>query len=81
MSLDRELTPEDEAMFDAQAAEQETDDWLARWSDDFNADDAFTDVEIMLAAWRTGTPAARDVALQMADDNRNRAEQQRKDKP
>ena len=35
----RDLTPEDEAIFDAQADEQERDDWLASWSDDFNSDE------------------------------------------
>lgn len=28
-----------EAILDAQAAEQEVDDWLASWSDDFNSDE------------------------------------------
>lgn len=32
-----------------------------------------TDFALMLALWRTGRPAQRDVALQMADDNRRRA--------
>lgn len=49
-----DITPEDEAKLDAQAAEQETDDWLASWSDDFNDDNAFTEIEVMLAAWRAG---------------------------
>lgn len=34
-----DLTPEDEAIFDAQADEQATDDWLASWSDDFWSDE------------------------------------------
>lgn len=37
--MSRDLLPEDEAIFDAQAAEQEVDDWLASWSDDFNSDE------------------------------------------
>ena len=33
------LTLEDEAAFDAQADEAETDAWLAAWSEDFNSDE------------------------------------------
>ena len=73
MRTERELSPEDEAMFDAQAVEQDEADFIARQSDDFWDDEAFTEIEVMLAAWRTGTPAARDVALQLADGNRKRA--------
>lgn len=36
---DPDLTPEDEAILDAQEAEREVDDWLASWSDDFNSDE------------------------------------------
>lgn len=36
------ITPEDEAKLDAQAAEQEQDDWLAAWSDDFWSDEWLT---------------------------------------
>lgn len=34
-----DITPEQEAELEAQAAEQEVDDWLASWSDDFNSDE------------------------------------------
>jgi hypothetical protein len=34
-----DLTPEQEAIFDAQADEQEVDEWLASWSDDFHSDE------------------------------------------
>jgi hypothetical protein len=37
--MERDLTPEEEATFDAQAEEQERDDWQASWSDDFNSDE------------------------------------------
>jgi hypothetical protein len=37
--MNRDLTPEDEATFDAQANEEVVDDWLASWSDDFNSDE------------------------------------------
>ncbi len=37
--MPRDLTPEEEATFDAQADEAETDEWLASWSDDFNSDE------------------------------------------
>lgn len=33
------LTPEEEAQIDARAAEQEVDDWLASWADDFHSDE------------------------------------------
>lgn len=35
--------------------------------------DPITEIEVMLAAWHAGTPASRDVALQLADDNCRRA--------
>ena len=41
-----DITPEDEATFDAQAAEQEVDDWLASWSDDFNSDEWLASVDL-----------------------------------
>ncbi len=31
-----------------------------------------TDFVLMLALWKSGSPTQRDVALQMADDNRKR---------
>jgi hypothetical protein len=37
-ALLREITEEQEAIFDAQADEQEVDEWLASWSDDFHSD-------------------------------------------
>ena len=33
------VTPEDEAVFERQAEEQELADWLASWSDDFHSDE------------------------------------------
>lgn len=33
------LTPEQEAILDAQADEQERDDWLSEWSADFHSDE------------------------------------------
>ena len=33
------LTPEEEAAMDARADEQEVDDWLASWADDFHSDE------------------------------------------
>lgn len=36
---DPDAEAEDEAIFDAQAEEQERDDWLSSWSDDFNSDE------------------------------------------
>ena len=35
---DNPFTSEEEAEADARAAEQEVEDWLASWSDDFNSD-------------------------------------------
>ncbi len=34
-----DITPEEEAILNADAAEQEVDDWLAAWSDDFWSDE------------------------------------------
>lgn len=34
-----DITPEEEAILDARAAEQEVDDWLAAWSEDFWSDE------------------------------------------
>lgn len=33
------LTPEQEAEIDAAYAEEEVENWLASWSDDFNSDE------------------------------------------
>jgi hypothetical protein len=38
-ALLREITEEQEAIFDAQADEQEVEEWLASWSDDFHSDE------------------------------------------
>jgi hypothetical protein len=38
-ALLREITEEQEAIFDAQAEEEEVERWLASWSDDFNSDE------------------------------------------
>ena len=37
------FTPEEEAAIDARYAEEQTDLWLASWSDDFNSDEWLTE--------------------------------------
>ena len=46
-----DLTPEDEAILDAQEAEREVDDWLASWSDDFNSDEYLSGIHDAYEEW------------------------------
>lgn len=44
-----DITPEQEAAADRRADEQEVDDWLASWSDDFNSDGWLTAASLVVA--------------------------------